>query len=146
MDDYAHAELNLLHAQAGAAKPKKQQRCDPVTGDVLTGGEYISWRIQGVIRRWTFLCIITALTILVWVTNNPSALLWWNLCASYLALVIESVVGIAMFSQTRRDALVLREVRATAARVEEIAKKLLKEEDTIEKQLNTIETELEEAK
>jgi hypothetical protein len=91
---------------------------DPVTGDILTGGEYVSWKIQGIIRRWTFLIAITIITIAVWSTANPMALTWWNLCASYLALVIESIVGIAMFSQTRRDAVALREVRAISRHVE----------------------------
>lgn len=90
----------------------KQPRRDPATGDILTRGEYISWMVQGIIRRWTFLVIVTCATAIAWSTNNAAVLLWWNLCASFLAIMIESVVGIAMFSQTRRDATVLREVRA----------------------------------
>ena len=105
---------------------------DPVTGDELSHGEYISWVIQGIIRRWTFLVIITIITVIVWSTNNSTALIWWNLGASYLALVIESVVGIAMFSQTRRDALVLREVRAISQHVEKIADVLLKDIEELE--------------
>ncbi len=30
---------------------------DPVTDDELSRGEYISWMVQSIIRRWTFLCI-----------------------------------------------------------------------------------------
>jgi hypothetical protein len=101
----------------------KQHR-DPVTGDTLTPAEYMSWIIQGIIRRWTFLGIITAITIFVWTMNSAIALTWWNLGASYLALVIESVVGIAMFSQTRRDALVLREVRAMGKAQEQLLERL----------------------
>lgn len=93
---------------------------DPVTGDILTKGEKVSWLIQGVIRRWTFLIAVTLVTALVWSTRNPDALVWWNLCASYLAIFIESVVGLAMFGQTRRDAVVLREIRTLAQRIEEI--------------------------
>lgn len=88
----------------------KHEYRDPVTGDVLSLGEFISWKIQGLIRRWTFLILITIATLIVWITNNPAALLWWNLCASYLALVIESIVGLAMFAQTKRDAVILRRV------------------------------------
>lgn len=95
-----------------------QEATDPATGDHLSAGEHISWVVQGVIRRWAFLITITLLTAVVWLTNNSLALVWWNLCASYLALVIESIVGIAMFSQTRRDAVVLREIRALAQRIE----------------------------
>lgn len=87
---------------------------DPVTGDELTPSEHISWLLQGIIRRWAFLGIITVATIFVWSTDNSHALVWWNLAASFLALVIEGTVGIAMFSQTRRDAVVIREIRHLA--------------------------------
>lgn len=106
----------------------KQHR-DPVTGDVLTIGEWISWKIQGVIRRWTFLIFITLVTIVVWSLNNPIGLTWWNLGASYMALVIESIVGLAMFSQTRRDAVALREVRAISQRMERVLAHLEHEEE-----------------
>jgi hypothetical protein len=86
---------------------------DPVTGDKLTRSEAISWKIQSIIRRWTFLIVYTSITALVWAfgLHNTTALLWWNLTASYLAIFIENTVGIAMFSQTRRDALIIREIR-----------------------------------
>lgn len=90
-------------------RPRRQFR-DPQTGDSLTRGEYVSWLVQGIIRRWTFLIIITGVTIVIWSTRNTIALTWWNLGASYLALVIESIVGIAMFSQTKRDAVIIRKI------------------------------------
>jgi hypothetical protein len=102
---------------------------------MLTQGEYISWIIQGVIRRWTFLIIITLVTIVVWTINNPTALLWWNLGASYLALVIESIVGLAMFGQVKRDAVALREVRAISQHIEQLAEAFLKDVVALEKQL-----------
>ena len=108
---------------------------DKSTGDQLTRGEYISWLVQGIIRRWTFLVIVTIATAIAWSTNNAAVLLWWNLCASFLAIMIESVVGIAMFSQTRRDATVLREVRAIGSRIEKIAEVVLKDVEQIEEQL-----------
>jgi hypothetical protein len=114
---------------------KKTYR-DPVTGDALSFGEHISWMIQNTIRRWTFLILLTVVTILVWSTNNPTALTWWNLCASYLAIVIESIVGIAMFSATKRDAVCLREVRAISERVEQLAQVLLRDVVDIEEQLH----------
>jgi hypothetical protein len=98
---------------------------DPVTGDHLTPGERVSWAIQGIIRRWAFLIVVTLITACVWVTRNATALLWWNLGASYLAIVIESIVGLAMFGQTKRDALVIREIRAIARHVETIAERVL---------------------
>lgn len=96
----------------------KQPRRDPATGDILTTGEYISWLIQGIIRRWAFLVLISIVTILVWTTNNATALTWWNLGASYLALVIESIVGISMYSQTRRDAVILRAIEHLVEKIE----------------------------
>lgn len=113
----------------------KQPRRDPATGDVLTTGEYISWIIQGVIRRWAFLVLISIVTAIVWLTDNATALTWWNLGASYLALVIESVVGISMYAQTKRDAIVLREIRAIGQRVEKIAEREAGELAQIEKRL-----------
>ncbi|QBD76189.1 hypothetical protein EPA93_09270 [Ktedonosporobacter rubrisoli] len=108
------------------------KRRDPVTGDQLSAGEYLSWLIQSMIRRWAFLGLITLLTVIVWTTNNPIALNWWNLGASYMALVIESVVGISMYAQTRRDALVMRETRKISqqnaqqlARLEAVEEKML---------------------
>ena len=115
---------------------------DPVTGDHLTSGEYISWLIQGIIRRWAFLGVITAVTILVWATNNSAALSWWNLGASYLALVIESVVGIAMFSQTRRDAVILRHVAQSSEGLETLQQQQLHLMRQMERQLDRL-TDLE---
>ena len=109
----------------------------------MTTGEYISWIVQGVIRRWSFLIVISVVTVLVWTTNNATALTWWNLGASYLALVIESIVGLAMFGQTRRDAVVLREIRAISQRVERLAEKIEGEECREVAELVKIEKRLE---
>lgn len=82
-----------------------------MTGDPLSSGEYISWKIQHVMRRWAFLGAITAITALCWLTNNMVVLTWWNLGASYLAIVIEGITAMALINQTLRDAVVSREVR-----------------------------------
>lgn len=79
----------------------------------LTLGEKVSWFVQGIIRRWVFLLTILFITLVCWATNNQTVLTWWNLSASLMALVIESIVGLAMFGQTKRDALVLRHTAAT---------------------------------
>jgi hypothetical protein len=90
-------------------------KCDPVTGDLLTRSEIVSWRLQQTIRNFWFIGTITAVTIImgirghVWDLESVDA---WNFCMSWLALWIESIVGIAMFSQTRRDAKAIREVKA----------------------------------
>lgn len=85
-------------------KPHK----DPITGDTLTTGEWVSWKIQGVLRRWAVLIGIILVTVVCWITTNSTVLLWWNLSASLLAIIIEFIVGIAVLGQTKRDALILR--------------------------------------
>ena len=92
---------------------------DPYTGDQLTFSEMMSWNIQGVIRRWAFIGSITVATIICWTIDTPRVLLWWNFAASYSALLIESVVGIAVFGQMRRDAQVVRD---SARIIQEIRK------------------------
>ena len=85
---------------------------DPLTGDHLTAGEHVSWAIQHRMRRWSFLGIITGATLVCWATRNPTVLTWWNLAASYGALVIEGITAMALINQTMRDAVVSRSVRA----------------------------------
>ena len=112
----------------GQAERNRRVFHDPITNDELTLAEEFSWRMQGIIRRWAFLGVITVITAGTWVYvvtriggslgAGPVAMLtWWNLAASYLAILIEGTVGIAMFSATRRDAQFLRRV----ARLEERA-------------------------
>lgn len=97
---------------------------DPVTKDPLTLGEWLSWHVQGVIRHWWFILAITLITTLVWSTDNPTLLLWWNLTASYLAIFIESIVGLAMFGQTRRDAVILRHLAEQTAHIERLTEQI----------------------
>jgi len=101
------------------ADPMRHSFTDPATGDTLTLGEEVSWQIQGIIRRWLFLIIIIVVTAVCWVVGSAVAdvLTWWNLAASLMALIIESVVGIAMFSQTKRDAKIIRGLRDNVQRM-----------------------------
>jgi hypothetical protein len=94
----------------------KKKYKDPVTGDNLTRSEWVSWNVQTyVIRTWWFLVaftVITGLCIYLGVAyNNPNYATNWNYLASYLAIFVEAIVGRAMFSQTRRDAVMIREIR-----------------------------------
>ena len=114
-----------------ASLHKKHGYQDPLTGDTLTLGERVSWILQGIIRRWTFLITITLITAVVWIINNPTGLIWWNLSASYLALVIESIVGLAMFNQTRRDAVFIRHIDAMGKAQETITAHLEKLDENI---------------
>jgi hypothetical protein len=100
---------------------------DPVTGDELTFAENVSWKLQGLIRNWYFIGAITVVTVVVSIIGRA----WtfhlmdiWNFSASYMALFIESIVGIAMFSQTRRDAKVIREVRAHSVQLTMVLERL----------------------
>ena len=93
---------------------------DPVTNDELSLGEYAALLIQGVIRRWLFIALLFTVTFIVWIVGAflPAALVWWNLAASLLAVVIESIVGMFLFGQMKRDAVILRKLEHTLAHVE----------------------------
>ena len=91
-------------------KVKKFRYTHPVTGDAIGLAEHLSWMIQGVVRRWSFIMVITAITFTCWSTRNDHIILWWNFAASWMALVLESIVGIAMFQQTKSDAKVIRKI------------------------------------
>jgi len=86
----------------------------PITGEEIGLGQHISWKIQNAIRHWWFILTITAITVVAWTygATHPSELGWWNAWASYMALFIESVVGISMYQQTRADAQVIRKILA----------------------------------
>jgi hypothetical protein len=96
---------------------------DPLTGEVVSPTERVSRFAQAMIRRWTFIGIITVVTAFWWthpgLFNDPN-LVHWNLGASYMALLIESVVGIGMYHQQNRDAIVLRKTLQLEVRVLQI--------------------------
>ena len=83
---------------------------NPITGEPINFSDFIAWKLQSVIRRWWFLLAFTCATAGAWSTRNSSIILWWNLSASYLAIFVESIVGRAMFGQTKADAAILREI------------------------------------
>lgn len=112
---------------------------DPVTGDPLTFQELVSWRIQGVIRHWAFLVTFTLATFVAWllgIFENPIVLIWWNLLASYLAIFVENIVGIAMFSQTRRDAVILRRIASMEEQLLKLVEHLVEEVEEISEDLS----------
>ena len=92
----------------------KDKLIHPDTGDVLTISELISWKIQGLIRNWWFVIIWTCTTIVWWIKphwfgDNASYVKWMNL-ASWLAVTVELIIGIAMIGQTKRDAQIIRHI------------------------------------
>ena len=84
----------------------------PITGESIGLGEHLSWIAQNAIRRWEFVGVVTLATVICWSVQTSSVLTWWNYVASYSAVLIELVVGIAMYQQTRSDAQVIRKILA----------------------------------
>jgi len=93
----------------------KKKFTHPKTGDSLTFSEQISWMVQNLIRTWYFVILWTTVTIVWWIRpswfGDTSAYIKWMNLASWLAVTVELVIGIAMIGQTTRDALILREIR-----------------------------------
>ena len=92
--------------------PFKKKYIHPDTGDVLSLSESISWKIQGVIRNWSFVIIWTIGTFLWWLKPgwflDTHAYIHWMNIASWLAVTVELMIGIAMIGQTKRDAMIIR--------------------------------------
>lgn len=97
---------------------------DPVTGDAISFPEYATIKAQGIIRRWTVFLIFAVSTTVCWVVGGNTILLWWNLAASAYAIVVESTVGMAQFSQTRRDAAILRNQNKLIEEIHGLVKEL----------------------
>ena len=82
--------------------------------------EQVSWFLQGLIRRWSFLVAISLGSVIWWATTGflrEDPLVKWNAVASLAAIQIEMLVGLAMYNQTRRDAIILRKVLKLLDRV-----------------------------
>jgi magnesium-transporting ATPase (P-type) len=92
----------------------KKKYIHPDTQDVLTFSENISWKIQGMIRNWWFVSAWTFVTIVWWVKphwfNDDSSYVKWMNLASWLAVTVELVIGIALIGQTKRDAMIIRHI------------------------------------
>jgi hypothetical protein len=116
-----------------------QPRPDPATGDLLPFGERVSWGIQGLIRCWPVVIGHVVLSVVWWTHpgwfGDTPDLPHWMAVYSLLAVVIESIVGLAMFSQTRRDATALREVRAISRRLEQMAAVILADVEQVEAEI-----------
>jgi hypothetical protein len=78
----------------------------PVTGDPMNRNEAVWWQLMSLIRGSWFLPVFSALTVYDWFLGrfDPEHL-WWNLAASYLAIVVESIVGRAMTWLALRDSM-----------------------------------------
>lgn len=88
---------------------------DPATGDPLSALEYGTRQIQQALRSPWFLLAFNLSTLILFLLGLREQ---WNYFASWLAIMVEWVVGTYMFGQTRRDAIILRQLLATATRLE----------------------------
>ena len=92
----------------------KKKYIHETTGDVLTFSEQVSWTIQGVIRNWWFVFLWTGLSAAWWVKphwfKDTGSYIHWQLLASWLAVTVELIIGIAMIGQTKRDAQIIRHI------------------------------------
>lgn len=118
----------------------KRKYNHPDTGDVLSFSEQISWKIQGVIRNWYFVIIWTTATAIwwcqpTWFTDTHAYIKWMNL-ASWLAVTVELIIGIAMIGQTKRDAMILREIRELAREIRKLTRQEAKDIEVIKESLD----------
>lgn len=90
-----------------------------ITGDHLRLSEYLSWKSQAIFRSWWFVVIFSTITftwLAVPIWFHDPARLWLNYYLSYLAVLVESIIGIGVASQSMRDAVILREIKKLGAR------------------------------
>jgi len=94
--------------------PFKKKFVHPDTGDVLTPSELVSWKVQGLIRNWWFVIAWTGLSFFWWLKphlfKDSTSYVHWQLLASWLAVTVELIIGIAMIGQTKRDAQIIRHI------------------------------------
>ena len=92
----------------------KKKYIHPDTGDILTFSEKLSWSIQSVIRNWWFVFFWTGLSAAWWASprifHDNHSYVHWQLLASWLAVTVELIIGIAMIGQTKRDAQIIRHI------------------------------------
>jgi len=103
--------------------PWQQEYRDPITGDTLTLGERGAWLVTGFVRRWVVFFAIQLVAVLWLSLGDDSARAWYNYVWSDWAIVIENVTMLALFNQTRRDAVVTRKILAMEERQREIAER-----------------------
>jgi len=92
----------------------KRKYVHPDTGDILTFSEQVSWTIQSAIRNWWFVFAWTGLSAVWWlkphIFKDSGSYVHWQLLASWLAVTVELIIGIAMIGQTKRDAQIIRHI------------------------------------
>lgn len=100
-----------------------------MTGDTLTTLEYVTRQAQLALRSPWFLLAFNAVTLAFMLLGWREQ---WNYLASWLAIMVEWIVGTFMFGQGKRDSVVMRETRAIGQRLERVTAVLLKDVEEIE--------------
>ena len=113
--------------------PFKKKYIHPDTGDILTLSEQISWSVQSIIRNWFFVFIWTGVTVVWWIKPkwflDTDAYIHWMNLASWLAVTVELIIGIAMIGQTKRDAQIIRHILKLEKQELEHIQELMEEKD-----------------
>lgn len=98
----------------------------------LAPSERFSRIVQWIIRRWTFVALYTSASLFVWYSDgyfrggffhallHDPTLAKWNALASLGALVIESSVGIGVWSSQKRDTQMLQQTAEIAQELREM--------------------------
>jgi hypothetical protein len=84
-----------------------KQYKDPVTGDPLSPLEFYTRQVQVCVRTPWFIFAFNLVTLLAMLLGHLDS---WNFFASWLAIIIEWLVGTYMFGQTGRDAAHIRRI------------------------------------
>ncbi len=84
-----------------------KQYHDPVTGDELTRLEYYTRQVQVLVRTPWFILAFNVITLVAMILGHGDV---WNYFASWLAIMVEWLVGTYMFGQTGRDATYIRRI------------------------------------
>jgi len=116
--------MRVPWARAGAPHFASERRSfvDPVTGDRLTLSEEISWLLQvHVLRRWSFLLAFTVISAGAWALGSVTQF-DWNYLMSWLAVMIEGTVALALFGAMRRDQVVIRETLRGVKLLDDVTK------------------------
>lgn len=113
-------------------------RPHPMTGDMLSFGERVSWRVMGAYRRWSVFFLLQALTVIWWVFPHffPGGLPGWNYLWSDLAVAVEMTVGMAFLNQSLRDASILRAELRELKKDEELIAAIAQDIQLIKNQLD----------
>ena len=99
---------------------ERKQYHDPITGDELKRLEYFTRQIQVFVRTPWFILVFNVVTLVAMLFGHGDT---WNYFASWLAIIIEWLVGTYMFGQTGRDAVILRKLNHIVQHTSDIAEK-----------------------